>query len=164
MPQKLWCVIVAPTALIGAVFSAAAAVATASASVPQPTEARLERRIVGELEAGHVAEAQVDAEAAVKRYPDSAVLRRRHGQLELCLAIQGGEHFQQALEDAIWAQNLGHVVDWLHTGGEESHGKPIGDNKGRIVAWEPPTAEQREAFERFRVFASGPVVTSFQEK
>src|SRR6266702_1785410 len=157
MPRKLWCIIVAPTALIGAVFSAAAAVATASASVPQPTEARLDRLIAGELEKGQVAAARVDAETALKRYPDSAVLRRRHGQVELCRAIQQGEQFQQALEDAIWAQNLGHVVDWLHTGGVEAHGKPVVD-KGKVVAWEPPTAEQREAFQRFRVFASGPAV------
>jgi hypothetical protein len=149
MSRYLWSTITGLIAAITTIHSGAVGIAAASGSDPQPTEVRLERRIAAELERGQVAAARVEAEAALKRYPESAVLRRRHAQVELCRAIQQGEQFQQVLDDATWAQNLGRVVSLLHKG----HG------------WMPElTAEQREQFEQFRLFASGPVVTRFQEQ
>src|SRR5437879_5855109 len=132
-----------------------ALVAPLSAATPEAElttaqqETRLAKRIAGALEAGHVIEAHADAEEGVTRLPASALLRRRLGQVHVCLALQRDAELQQALEDARFGQYLGNAVSWLHHGTE-----PLPER----------TAEQREEFTEFLLFASGPLATQFQER
>src|SRR5690348_12753265 len=104
MSRYLWSI--TPVLLISGstLFAAPSSNATAPEAASPPTETHLDRRIADELERGQVSAAQADAKAAVQRYPDSAVLRRRHAQVQLCLAIQRGEQFREALDDAVWSQ------------------------------------------------------------
>jgi hypothetical protein len=112
-------------------------------------EARLARRIGTALEAGRIAEAEVDAHRGVERYPADALLHLRLAQAQVCLAILRGNELEEALENAVWSEKLrrlGEVLPNLTDAGPER------------------TQEQREQREQLRKFASGPVVIRFQEQ
>jgi hypothetical protein len=69
-------------------------------SGPRDLPTHLAHRIAGELEAGHIEEARIDAETGIKRYPEDFLLRRRRAQVRLCMALQLDAQFGQAVVDA----------------------------------------------------------------
>src|SRR5205823_2446830 len=58
-------------------------------------------------------EALVDAETAVKRYPESALLRRRLAQAYVCQALQLDGQFEQTAEDLAFGALLPQAVESL---------------------------------------------------
>jgi hypothetical protein len=89
---------------------------TAPLSEPGDPPLHLARRIAGELEAGRIEEARIDAETGVKRYPEDSSLRRRRAQVRLCTALQFDAQFGQAVLDARFAPALSLGVELLRAG------------------------------------------------
>src|SRR5947208_6018801 len=86
--------------LSGGIVPPASAATENTDTTPEQQEARLAKRIAGDLEAGRVTEAQADAAAGAQRFPTSPLLRRRLAQVHFSLALQKDDQLAQALDDA----------------------------------------------------------------
>jgi hypothetical protein len=90
---------------------AMALLAASPAAAQEPTaEARRARTVARALEAGNVAEGLLEAEAALKLFPESPLLHRRLAQASFCRAMELDRAFQEVLQDAVFEAALGKGV------------------------------------------------------
>jgi hypothetical protein len=161
--RRLWLPLLAGIGLAQATATVTAQTAPSSPSATRPpvsvndsgeAEARLARRIARALEADHTEEARVDAEAGMRQFPESSLLRRRRAQVWLCLALQLDGHFAQAAEDAIFARALTNGVNALRNPGPTTPETPQ-DWHQRMKAMQEKllTPEGLAAIEQFQAQA-----------
>ncbi|HTE17822.1 MAG TPA: hypothetical protein VK689_05500, partial [Armatimonadota bacterium] len=89
-------------------FHAHAAPSSAGEPAADVTRARL---VAAALAAGRLKEAGIEAEGGVKRWPDSALLRRRLAQVRIAEAVQANAQFKRQALDIQLARNLDFFIE-----------------------------------------------------
>jgi hypothetical protein len=134
---------------VSALLGRGAAPICAAEGAAEEPEARLARRIASALEAGRVAEAEIDARRGVEQYPANALLRLRSAQSHVCLAILRGNELEAALENAVWSEKL----------------RRVGETLPNLSDSDPERPPERREYRRQLLEAlAGALVIRFQEK
>jgi hypothetical protein len=101
-----------------------------------------------------VAEALLDAESAVKRLPESALLRRRRAQAHLCRTIQWDIDLADTLQDIRYSPFLSKAVSFF----QRLKANP------NLHKPRPGQAQWEDDFARLEAVITGPVIKEYQEQ
>lgn len=124
--------------------------APGSAEEP-PLEVQRARTVLRALESGRVDEARIEAEAAVKYFPNDGPLRRRLAQAHLAAALLADVEFGKTYEDVVFARDLRRISSYARRPDYLALLKKEND-------WRP------EEHRRFMAVIDGPEMARFQQR